>query len=82
MVATYEYQCARCQSVFELRRDWNAAAVRVACPTCQSADVFRLFSKIMTLSRGADGAARVIGGNGCGGCTATRCGGCASAKNK
>ena len=82
MIATYEYQCARCQSPFEVRRDWNVHGGVVSCPSCQSAEVYRLFSNIMTMSRGADGAVRMSGGNSCGGCAATRCGGCASAKTK
>lgn len=81
MIATYEYQCDKCKFVFELRRDWNAQKTLVCCPACQSAEVFRLFSPIMTLSRGSDSPSRTIGANSCGGCSATSCGGCGSAKN-
>lgn len=80
MLATYEYQCDKCKAVFELRRDWNSQDVRVNCPNCQSARVFRLFSNVLTLTRSADGATRSVGGDSCGGCTATGCGGCPSAK--
>jgi len=79
MIATYEYQCEKCQSVFELGRDWNNRELFAACPFCQSLETFRIFSPVMTLSRGADGSVRSIG-NSCGGCTATGCGGCPSSK--
>lgn len=80
MIATYEYQCEKCKFTFEVRRDWNVPGVDVQCPTCSSTQVFRLYSPVMTVHRGADGSRMTIGG-GCGSCSATSCRGCASAKN-
>ncbi len=80
MIATYEYQCEKCKSTFELRRDWNVPSARVQCPTCSSAQVFRLYSPVMTVHRGAEPSLTSISG-GCGSCSATSCHGCASAKN-
>ena len=81
MIATYEYQCDQCKSVFELRRDWNAKDTTASCPLCQRAEVHRLFTPVMMLSRSSDGATRAVSANSCGGCSATSCGSCGSAKN-
>lgn len=77
---TYEYRCECCKNKFELRRDWNSAADIVQCPSCASADVRRIYSSIMMMSRSVDGTAQTIGGSSCGGCTTTSCGGCGQLK--
>ncbi|MBI5300815.1 MAG: zinc ribbon domain-containing protein [Chloroflexi bacterium] len=78
MLATYEYQCDKCKSPFQVRRDWNAAATGVRCPACQSDAAHRVFSVVTTLSRGSDGAIRTIGASPCSTCTASQCRGCQS----
>jgi putative FmdB family regulatory protein len=80
MIATYVYHCENCNSLFELRRDWNVRDLPAHCQICQSAQTRRVFTPVAAISRGADGAARLIGGDECGGCTASSCGGCGLAK--
>ncbi len=80
MLATYEYQCTQCHSVFELRRDWNTVRAIVNCPICQSADVQRLFSPVMMMGHGTHASAWAIGL--CGSCSRTSCGSCAFAKHR
>jgi putative FmdB family regulatory protein len=74
----YEYQCAACDTVFELLRPISKAGALASCTHCGSDDTSRALSLFAAFSKGNSGGPRSVSGTGsnCGSCAATSCAGC------
>ncbi len=74
-VPIYEYICHNCESKFELLRPLSQASEAASCPCChQSAE--RILSTFACFSTDDSGLTTPVGGNPCGGCSATSCDTC------
>ena len=71
----FEYECLKCERVFEQLVLGAGAEESVACPACQSGKVEKLFSGFSARPRAGDGAVRSIS-SGCSSCRASSCAGC------
>ncbi len=71
----YEYVCSGCESKFELLRPLSQATESSSCPEChQSAE--RVLSTFACFSTDESGLSSMVGGNSCGGCSASSCDTC------
>ncbi|MCL4300533.1 MAG: zinc ribbon domain-containing protein [Anaerolineae bacterium] len=77
----YEFYCTACHRCFEVRRTLHEGRDNVACPTCTSNQVRRVFTPVMAFSTGSGGTA-AIGARGCAACSATHCSGCSISRPK
>lgn len=80
-MATYDYRCEDCKTIFEVRRSWSSPESAIVCPNCTSTHARRVYTPVMMFARGDGGAVQTLGASGCAGCAATSCSGCGSAKN-
>jgi putative FmdB family regulatory protein len=70
----FEFDCLDCQKQFELLMGVGARSSRKpACPTCESVNVKKRFSRFGTRSGNGDGGGQ---SGGCGPCTSSNCGPC------
>ncbi len=68
-MASYDYRCRTCDSVFEARRSITAQETDVRCPDGHG-DVARIWSAVATIGSGAASAGAAAPSGGCcgGGC--------------
>ena len=71
----FEYRCAKCQSDFEQLVLGPKAESAIACPTCGSRDVEKLYSSFFGHTRTGEGTSRSLS-SGCSSCQASSCAGC------
>jgi putative FmdB family regulatory protein len=74
-VPIFEYECLKCEHVFEQLVLGPASAESVACPACRSRRVEKLFSGFAARTRTGEGTVRSLS-SGCSGCHASSCAGC------
>jgi len=74
----YEYRCPDCLTQFDMLRGVSQRDELAECPHCQGTQCARMLSLPVMFSQGADGQLQAVAGpsSGCGGCTASSCGGC------
>ncbi|MBI4872625.1 MAG: zinc ribbon domain-containing protein [Candidatus Riflebacteria bacterium] len=73
----YEYGCGGCGHQFEMPVPMSASDVLPPCPECQGTETRKLPSVFSGRSASGSGTTSSIAGSGgCGGCSATSCGGC------
>ena len=72
----YEYECEKCGRRTEVRQTVGADGSEVACPSCGTVGLRRVFSAFFCA--GADGSALPGGGGGssCSTCTSGNCASC------
>jgi putative FmdB family regulatory protein len=78
----YDYQCKQCDSDFSVYMSMSESRDNLACEKCESRDIYRLYSKIITKTGGfnsVESASSSSSGSqksGCGTCASSGCATC------
>jgi putative FmdB family regulatory protein len=74
----YEYQCADCDTTFEMLRRMSMANAAATCSQCGSHATSRAISLFSAISKNSSGETQAVSGTGssCASCAATNCATC------
>jgi len=76
----YNYHCKNCEANFSIFTSMNDRRNDITCNLCESSNVFRIYSRILTKTSGSSkgdiAPATTSSGGGCGSCSSSGCGTC------